>query len=217
MIVDLRTYTVKPGTLGAYLKLYGENGWPIQNKYLPKCLGYYVLDIGVQNRVVHVWEYKSIDQRAKARAALESDAGWNAYRATSAQFMVAQDNRIMKDAPFWPMKPSGNPPSIGIVDKRTYFVEPGKTGEWAKLYQAEGLEVQVGHLGRCIGFYVSDIGPQHQLVHLWAYKDLADRQERRNKMQADPKWNAYLGKAAKLFVHMENEIIRPAPFWAPPA
>jgi hypothetical protein len=217
MIVDLRTYTLKPGTLGTYLKLYGDNGWPIQNKFLPKCLGYYQVEIGVQNRVVHLWQYEDIAQRAKARAAMEADASWNGYRAASAMFMVGQENRVMKDAPFWPMKPASDAPPVGIVDKRTYFVEPGKTGTWAKLYQEEGMEVQVRHLGRCIGFYISDIGPQHQLVHLWAYKDLADRQERRARMQADPAWNAYLGKAAALFTHMENEILRPAPFWTPPA
>jgi hypothetical protein len=212
MIVDLRTYTVRPGTLGAYLKAYGNNGWPVQNKYLPKCLGYYVVDIGVQNRVVHLWEYEDIAERARCRAGLESDPGWNGYRAGSALFFVAQENRILKPMPFWPMQPAADGP-VGIVDKRTYTLEPGKLAEFAKFYQSEGMAVQVGHLGRCLGFYQTDIGPQHQIVHLWAYADLADRQKRRAAMQADPVWNAYLAKASAFFTHMENEILRPAPFW----
>jgi hypothetical protein len=214
MIVDLRTYTLKPGAMPAYLKAYGNNGWPIQLKYLPKCAGYYVVDIGVQNRVVHLWEYEDIAQRAKCRAAMEADAAWNGYRAASSIFMMAQENRIMKPAPFWPMKPAADFP-VGLVDKRTYFLAPGKLSEWAKLYAEEGLAVQVGHLGRCLGFYVSDIGPQHQIVHLWAYSDLADRAKRRAAMLADPAWNAYYAKAADFFTHQENEILRPAPFWTP--
>jgi hypothetical protein len=217
MIVDLRTYTLKPGGLGAYFKAYGNNGWPIQNKYLPKCLGYYFVDIGVQNRVVHLWEYEDIAQRATCRTAMEADPNWNGYRAASAHFFVSQENRVMKDAPFWPAMKSAENVPIGIVDKRTYFLEPGKLGEYAKVYREEGIDVQIGHLGRCIGYYVSDIGPQHQLVHLWAYKDLEDRVRRRAAMQADPKWQSYLSKAAHLFTHQENEILRPAPFWTPPA
>lgn len=215
-IVDLRTYTMRPGNLAAFYKAYGETGWPIQNKYLPKCIGYYFVDIGPQNRVVHLWEYEDIVQRAKCRAAMEADPAWNTYRAGSAKLFATQENRIVKPAPFWPLKPSADVP-IGIVDKRTYFLEPGKLGEWAKLYKEEGAEVQVGHLGRCLGFYVTDIGPQHQIVHLWAYKDLDDRVKRRAAMQADPKWHAYLAKSAPLFTSQENEILRPVPFWKPPA
>lgn len=214
MIVDLRTYTLKPGSMPAYLKAYGNNGWPIQLKYLPKCVGYYVVETGVQNRVVHLWEYEDIVQRAKCRAAMEADGAWNGYRAASAIFMVAQENKIMKPAPFWPMSPSASP-SCGLVDKRTYFLAPGKLNEWAKIYKEEGMSIQVGHLGRCLGFYVADIGPQHQIVHLWAYNDAADRAKRRAALFADPAWNAYMAKAAELFTHQENELLRPAPFWTP--
>lgn len=216
MIVDIRTYTLKPGAMPAYYKAYGENGWPLQLKYLPKCVGYYYVDIGVQHRVVHLWEYEDIVQRAQCRATMEADPAWISYRTGSADFFVSQENRIMKAAPFWPIKPTAGGP-IGVVDKRTYLLAPGKTGEWAKNYAEEGMAVQIGHLGRCLGYYVADIGPQHQLVHLWAYTDLEDRARRRAAMQADPKWQAYLAKGAKLFTHQENEILRPVPFWKPPA
>jgi hypothetical protein len=213
-IVDLRTYTMQPGKLGAFYKAYGETGFPIQKKHLPKCIGYYYVDIGVQHRVVHLWEYEDIAQRAKCRAAMEADPAWNTYRAGSAEFFATQENRIMKQAPFWPIKPTVEGPN-NVIDKRTYFLKPGKLGEWAKNYAEDGLAVQIGHLGRCIGYYVTDIGPQHQIVHLWAYSDLEDRVRRRAAMMADPKWQAYLAKGAGLFTHQENEILRPVPFWKP--
>lgn len=215
MIVDMRSYTLQPGGLGAYLKLYGSEGWPVQTKHLPGCIGYYVVDIGVQNRVVHLWQYGDIAERAQRRAAMESDPAWNAYRAKSAAFMQAQENRILKAVPFWPMKAEGGGP-FPCVDLRIYTLVPGKLATFFKLYESEGMATQVKHLGNCIGFYQSDIGGQNQIVHLWAYADITDRARRRAAMQGDPAWNAYLSKASPLFVHMENMILRPAPFWSGP-
>jgi hypothetical protein len=177
------------------------------------CVGYYAVDIGVQNRVVHLWRYPDIADRAQRRAGMESDAGWNAYRAKSGSFMVAQENKIMRPTPFWPaMKAEGGGP-FATIDYRTYTLQPGKAGAFFKLYESEGMATQTRHLGNCIGFYQSDIGTQHQIVHLWAYTDLNDRTRRRAAMMADPAWNTYLAKASPLFTHMENAILRPAPFW----
>jgi hypothetical protein len=211
MIVDLRIYTVIPGSLGAYLKLYGGEGWPLQLKYLQDCVGYYVVEIGVQNRIVHLWRYPDIGERAKRRAAMESDPAWSVYRAKTAAFIQVQENRILKPAPFWPMKGEGGP--FHAIDFRVYSLLPGRQGAFFRLYEAEGMATQIKHLGTCLGFYQTDIGPQHQIVHLWGYADVADRARRRAAMQSDPTWNAYFAKAAPLFTHMENMVLRPAPFW----
>jgi hypothetical protein len=89
-------------------------------------------------------------------------------------------------------------------------------GTLAKKGEREGYPVQTQHLGEPIGWYVSmDIGQLNQIVHMWAYEDLADRARRRAAMQADPAWNAYLEKAAPLIMHMENKILHPAPFFRP--
>ena len=213
MIVDLRTYTVQPGALGAYLKLYGSEGWQVQTRHLPDCVGYYVVEVGVQNRVVHLWRYPDIADRARKRATMESDPEWNTYRAKSATFMSTQENKILRQAPYFPMKNEGGGPFTAI-DYRTYTLYPGKVSTFFKLYESEGLTTQLKHLGNCLGFYQTDIGPQNQIVHLWGYTDLADRTRRRNAMMADPHWNTYLSKASPLFSHMENAILRPAPFWS---
>lgn len=212
MIVDLRTYTAKPGSLAAWLKFYEEKGWALQRKYLPKCLGFYMTEIGVLNRVVHLWEYQDIAERERSRGAMAADPAWPPFVGHSATHFVAQENVVLKPVPYWPMKAATDAP-VGIVDKRTYYAEPGKLGEFFKVYERDGLATHVKHLGRCLGFHQSDIGPQHRIVHLWAYTDLADRQRRRDALAADPAWQIYLGKSAHLFTHQENEILRPVPFW----
>lgn len=104
-----------------------------------------------------------------------------------------------------------------IVDHRTYNVKLGKMNEYLKLYETEALSLQLKYLGHCVGWYVSnDIGPLSQIVHMWAYKNLADREERRARLAADPAWPKFLDKAMQLLDSMENKILRPAPYFTPP-
>lgn len=216
MIVDIRTYTLHPGGLGAYFKLYGEEGFPVQTRHLGQPLGYYFIDIGPQNRVVHFWGYQDIAERARRRAAMESDPAWNAYRAKSGGMCQRQENKIMRAAPFYPAK-TGKAQGFGIIDYRTYTAQHGKLGTFLSVYESDALALQTKHLGNCQGWFMSDIGPLNEVVHMWGYADLADRNARRNAMQADPAWGAYLSKGTSLLANMENAILRPAPFWTPAA
>jgi hypothetical protein len=104
-----------------------------------------------------------------------------------------------------------------IIDHRTYAVKPGRLNDYLKLYEAEAYPLQLKHLGRNVGWYVSnDIGPLSQVVHMWAYDSLADREARRNALAADPAWGAFLAKAMPLLDSMENKILRPTSFFTQP-
>jgi hypothetical protein len=79
------------------------------------------------------------------------------------------------------------------------------------------LPLQLKHLGHCVGWYTShDIGPLNQVVHMWAYKDLADREARRAKLATEPAWAGFLAKATSMLDRMENKILRPAPYFILP-
>lgn len=100
-----------------------------------------------------------------------------------------------------------------IVDHRTYTLRAGTLPAYVKLYESQGYPVQTRHLGEPLGWYTSmDIGALNQIVHLWAYEDLADRAKRRAAMQADPEWQAFLQQATPMIMTMENKILSPAPF-----
>lgn len=214
MIVDFRCYTLNPGQLGSFFNMYAAEGWPIQVKHLGKCIGYYQADIGVLNRVYHLWEYKDIADREQRRAAMAADPAWNAYLPKTGQLFQNQENRILKPAPFWPTKSTVSNP-VGVVDLRMYTARSGKLAEFLKVYETMGLPIQSKHLGRCVGFFQSDIGTQSQIVHMWAYEDVADRQRRRMAMAADPGFQTYLAAATPLLQFMENTVITPTPFWEP--
>ncbi|SLN67085.1 NIPSNAP family protein [Ruegeria meonggei] len=99
-----------------------------------------------------------------------------------------------------------------IVEERIYTLHIGKVPEYLKLYEAEGLAVQTRILGNLLGYYQVEFGPQNQIVHMWGYDDLADRQTRRKALVQDPEWIAYIKKIRPLVRHQENKLLLPAPF-----
>jgi NIPSNAP protein len=103
-----------------------------------------------------------------------------------------------------------------IVEQRTYTLQIGAAPRYLQLYEAEGLAIQRAILGRLVGYFSSDIGALHQIVHMWAYKDYAERDARRARLSADPGWKAYIPKIRQLQIAQENKILIPAPFspWA---
>lgn len=104
---------------------------------------------------------------------------------------------------------------MAIVEMRTYKIAPGKIPEYFALYEREGLAVQESFLGKMVGYYATEIGPVNEIVHMWRYFDLNDRVERRDRLKADPRWQAYIVKMLPLLVSQESRILTPAPFFAP--
>jgi hypothetical protein len=102
-----------------------------------------------------------------------------------------------------------------IVEERIYTLHPGQVPEYLRLYEAEGLEIQRAILGRMVGYFSTEVGPLNQIVHLWAYRDLAERTERRARLGADPGWQAYVTKIRQLIVHQENKLLIAAAFSPP--
>jgi NIPSNAP len=102
-----------------------------------------------------------------------------------------------------------------IVEERIYTLRPGAAPDYLRLYEAEGLEVQRPTLGRLIGYFHTEIGPQNEIVHLWAYRDHAERQERRQRLLAHDRWREYVQKVRPMIVSQQNKILVPAPFSPP--
>lgn len=101
-----------------------------------------------------------------------------------------------------------------IVDLRTYTLTHGRVSAYLKLYESEGLPVQVRHLGKPIGYFVTEVGPLNQVVHLWGYESMADRERKRAALAADPEWVGYLKKSGESgnVQHQENKILRSTSF-----
>jgi hypothetical protein len=101
-----------------------------------------------------------------------------------------------------------------IVDLRTYTMVPGRLGAWLALYRSDGMPIHHRHLGKPIGVFTTDVGTLNQVVFIWAFQDHADRERRRNALEADPDWAAYRKKTAEAgnVQHQENKLIRSTDF-----
>jgi hypothetical protein len=64
-------------------------------------------------------------------------------------------------------------------------------------------------------YAATETGNVNSYVHIWVYKDAADRSDRRAKLQADPKWQAFLKLSAEAgnLVSQENKILTPVSFF----
>ncbi len=99
-----------------------------------------------------------------------------------------------------------------IVEQRTYTLYPGKTPEYLRLYESEGMAIQTRILGRLVGYFTTELGPLNQIIHMWGYESFEDRARRRAQMQADPGWKAYVGKVQPLIHTQESKILNPTSF-----
>jgi hypothetical protein len=102
-----------------------------------------------------------------------------------------------------------------IIDHRVYTIKPNRLNQFLATYERLALPLQIKYLGEPYGFFVSHIGPLGRVVHLWQYDGLADRERRRDAMEADLEWQAYRQVALEqdTLVEMENQILKPASFF----
>ena len=63
-----------------------------------------------------------------------------------------------------------------IIEHRTYTLPHGGMDAYLARYRELALPLQMRHLGRLLGFFVSDIGTLNQVLHIWAYDSMADRE-----------------------------------------
>ncbi len=99
-----------------------------------------------------------------------------------------------------------------IIDHRTYTIAHGRNKEYLEMFEAQGLPVQLKHLGNLIGYFTTAIGPVNEIIHMWGYESLADMEIRRAKRDADPDWTAYRKNSAGLLTDQRNKILSPVRF-----
>jgi len=95
---------------------------------------------------------------------------------------------------------------------RSYRLKNGSLPAYLDAVEDTGIAIQIRHLGELVGYFSSEIGPVNEIVHIWAYPSLDERQRRRAALAADPEWQAFLPRIAGLIETADNKIMRPATF-----
>lgn len=95
---------------------------------------------------------------------------------------------------------------------RTYRLKNGTIPTYLKVVEEEGIAIQKRHLGDLVAYFVSEIGPINEIVHIWSYASLDDRERRRAALMEDPEWRVFLPKIRDLIEVAENKIMKAARF-----
>jgi hypothetical protein len=106
MLLDVRTYTCRPGTIKKHLALYERLGKGPQTRHLGEPFAYLVTETGNVNQYIHIWAYENAADRERRRAAMQADPEWIAYTEESAKLgaLANQENRLMMPVSFFPLK-----------------------------------------------------------------------------------------------------------------
>lgn len=95
---------------------------------------------------------------------------------------------------------------------RTYRLKNGALPAYLKAVEERGIAIQKKHLGHLVCYLHSEIGPINEIVHIWAFASLDDRQRRRRALADDPEWQAFIPEIVGLIELAENKIMNAAPF-----
>jgi NIPSNAP len=94
-----------------------------------------------------------------------------------------------------------------IYEFRTYTLAPRSIGEFMKRWEAP-LPKRLEY-SRLAAMWTTEIGPLNQVVHVWEYKDVAERTRIREEVVKAGIWPP---KTTDLIVDMKSEIMVPQPF-----
>jgi hypothetical protein len=105
-----------------------------------------------------------------------------------------------------------------IFDHRTYFCRPGTIKAHLEMYEKLGYAPQSRLLGKPVLYATTEVGDVNSYVHVWAYKDLAERTAKRAALWKDAEWLAYVKASGELgaLVKQENKILVAANFFSLP-
>ena len=202
MIVEMRTYTLQPGTTAQFEERFGA-ALPVRAKVSPLA-AFWHTEVGPLNQVIHVWPYETLDERTRLRAEATKLQGWP---PNVREFVVDQKSQIFIPAPF---SPKLEPRQLGgIYEIRMYTLKPGaipnQIERWAG---AIGERVKLSPLAFA-GH--SELGDLNIWCHIWAYRDVAERFAIREKARKEGIWPPRGGQPGQTLIQ-QNMLVVPASF-----
>jgi hypothetical protein len=201
MIVEMRSYQLKPRSVPEVEKRFAEK-LPARIKLSPLG-GFWHTEVGPLNQIIHMWPYKDLAERGQIRAEAVKSGVWP---PNAGEFMDHMESKILIPAPF---SPPMEPRQLGgIYEFRTYFYKAGTIPQVIERWS--GAIAERIKLSPLVGAWYTELGPLNQWVHVWAYKDAAERQRIRDEAVKRGIWPPQGG--GDLLVKQENLLAVPASF-----
>jgi hypothetical protein len=105
-----------------------------------------------------------------------------------------------------------------IHELRTYTLQPGTQGLYLKNSSEIGRKIRGDKYGKLEGFWSTEFGTLNQVVHLWTFESLNDRERLRGELSKNEEWTkTYLPLARGTLLAQENKILSVVLPLKPPA
>ena len=99
-----------------------------------------------------------------------------------------------------------------IYELRTYQLALGGLAEYLEVAETIILPGVAEHGIKPAGFWYSEIGQLNEVVHLWAYNDLNERQEKWARWAKDPRRAEVAKRLRGVILSQSNKILSPTKF-----
>ena len=201
MIYEIRTYTLKPGSVGEVEKRFGE-AYDYRKKYSPLA-AFWHTEIGPLNQIIHMWPYADAAERARVRAEAAKEPNWP---PKIQEFILHMESEVLVPFPFLPEVLPGK---MGpVFELRYYNIKAGTLPDLIKRWEpAIGPRVKLSPL--VVAGHV-DFGQANGFIHIWGYESLDHRAAVRNKAREMGVWPPPGGGDSLLA--QANKILLPASF-----
>jgi hypothetical protein len=201
MIYEMRTYTLRPGTVPEALEKF-EKAYSTYKDFKAMA-GLFYTDIGPVNQLIQIWPFESHAEREAVRAETPNRKDWPPGLGD-----VVQKQEVEVYDPF-PYVTCFEPGDYGpIYEMRYYEMVIGDMGKTMKSWEA-ALPERTSRSPMVAAMY-TDIGPLNKMVHIWPYRSFKDRTEIRDKAVADKIWPPRGANAPPVI--QRNKIMYPASF-----
>ena len=202
MIYEVRTYTLKPGSVAKFEENFAA-ALPHREKY-SKLGAFWHTEIGPLNQVIHVWPYESVEERNSIREAAGKDPNWPPKN--DPDMYVNMNSEIFNPAPF--MRPLGGDQALGsIYEMRSYTYQVGSINKVIDIW-ADAVPAREEFSPLAAAMY-TDVGGLNKWVHIWAYEDL----DQRNNVRAEAsKTSTWPPPTREFLVSQETKIMVPSSF-----
>ena len=102
-----------------------------------------------------------------------------------------------------------------IVDERSYTLRSGAMKDFLEIIRSDIIPIQKKILGNLLGYFYTEVGVLNQVVHLWAYENMADRERRRAELAAYPNWREIGERVRPMIIAQENRLLVATDFGTP--
>jgi NIPSNAP len=197
MILEIRSYILKVGAVTTALSRFSER-LAGRTKVSP-IAGFFQSEIGTLNQIHMMWPYPSLAERERCR-----DIKVENYPPPMGDIGVELEVRIFNAAPF---APKIEPRQYGgLYEIRTYTYAAGSIPHVIEAWGTRIAERQKYSPLVFAGY--SEFGVQNLWLHIWAYKDFADRQRVRHEVHDKGVWPPKSNPAAVL-LRQQNMLVTP--------